>query len=1026
MGIIEGMEEGNYASSENPFKNNTTHRDPGLTLFPGSQIPDEAEEWLRCTAELQVKVDRAKDNGEQGPRSKSPDRHINESWGSYTPLLIHSKPGSQRRHTEKISQNAQRSIKQSCGFRPRLSPSSGKSKARFSHGPVVNSHHRHKPTFFLRSVNFGPNRSGEGNENIGGDDVDEDRDVRDLSQLWKRRIVERSNLMSIKNSRRNSETRAHLSETCVEETSGLTNVVANIVSNGVAKNSVHGPVATITGLAWRSPSHDKNKNLSSGEESSADDGEEVVNTDACPFCKEKASITHLFCKKPVSGLGLSMVKGSDCGSIKQYVGKKFSEKRKAEISASEKHYTVAGIRSFRILNNLEGLTFSSRESKANYPQLDKRKASHLQLPKERSNYSQLNKRKPSYPQLKKQRSNYSQLKKQESPYDSFSFPMSILKSLPAYFLSSSKSTLHRSLQQQGYMNEPSAFTSDPSLHTLKRFSSLHRIIPPQTFGQASTEFVGPIILPSIKFLSSHSYRKRSTSLPDLRSTISITAMDSQNTLNVTENPNHNLSVGDGLPFTPNFPQIFPERMNQSLNDAYRSTVGELMQVQTMFTQAQHLLRDLSCRYQTIEASYQRERHYSNELRSNLQLKSQELSEARERTESYGKICEQQEAEILAFYIEAQNSRSNAEFWEAESKTWQAKAIRSEEKVGQLQALLQQGVPKLTSAKKILEKIAGDSPEQQTNPARFFETPQGPTICFEQPSMNESCSVIASSKHSVAKAPVLSCTTPIDLTGDEEDTEVALKPIESEPSCHVQTQGPVVERSNDLKRVRYAEWMGDQNPLRTMKRPRLDGARGTIDPFDNPPAFGTLMSYSISKLNTSSGREGNVGCTAKKSKPGKVKPSLKRCSEKRISRQQAIEAYEEGHKQFHQEAEKKSQAGLDKPNLEAPEELLPVNRSRPEYLGHGGKLDQEFTGHRDGGEQPSTVNVPTIANSLGQTVLAQYQLAISPTAEDRQVRKDEEEKAAHDSESIDPAGEAEINDEDAFAAELEAALAQDSE
>lgn len=1026
MGIIEGMEEGNYASSENLFKNSTTHRDPGLTLFPGSQIPNEAEERLRCTAELQVKVDCTKDNGEQGLRSQSPDRHINESWGSHTPLLIHSKPGSQRRHTETNSQNARRSIKQSCGFRPRPSPSSGKSKARFSPGPVVNSHHCHKPTFFLRSVNFGLNHSGEGNENIGGDDIDEDRDIRDLSHVRKRRIVERSSLTSINNSRRDSETRAHLSETCVEETSGPTNIVADLVSNGVAKNSVHGPVATITGLAWRSPSHDKNKNLSSSEESSADDGEEIVNTDACPFCKENASTTHLFCKKPVSGLGLSMVKGSDRGSIKQYVGKKVSEKRKAEIPLSEKHYTVAGICSFRILNNPEGLTFGSRESKANYPQLDKRKASHPQLPKERSNYSQLNKKKPSHLQLKKQQSNYSQFKKQESLYNSFSFPMSIIKSLPTYFPSSSKSTLHRSLQQQGDTNEPSAFTSDPSLHTLKRFSSLHKITPPQTFGQVSFEFVRPIILPSIKFPNSHGYRKRSTSLPDLRSTTSITTMGSQNTSNVTENSNHNLSVGDGLPFTPNFPQIYPEHMNQSLNDAYRSTVGELMRVQTMFTQAQHLLRDLSCRYQTIEASYQRESHYSNELRSDLQLKSQELSEARERTERYGKICEQQEAEILAFYIEAQDSSANARKWEAASKMWQAKAIKSEEKVGQLQALLQQGVPKLTSAKKILEKITGDSPEQQTNPARFFEKPQGPTICFEQPSMNESRSVVASSKHSVAKAPLLSCTTPIDLTGDEEDTEAALKPIESEPSCYVQTQGPVVERSNELKRVRYAEWMGDQNPLRIMKKPRLDGTRGTIDPFDNPPAFGTLMSYSTSKLNTSSGSEGNVGCTAKKSKPEKVKPSSKRCSEKRISHQQVIESYEEGHKQFHQEAEKKSQAGPEKPNLEAPEKFLPINRSRPEYLGHSGELDQEFIGRRDDGEQPSTVNVPTIANSLGQSVLTQYQLAISPTAEDRQARKDEEQKAAHDSESIDPAGEAEIDDEDAFAAELEAALAQDSE
>lgn len=1026
MGIIEGMEEGNYASSENPFKNNTTHRDPGLTLFPGSQISNEAEERLGCTAELRVKVDRTKDNGEQGPRSQSPDRHINESWGSHTPFLIHSQPGSQHRHTETNSQNAQRSIKQSCGFRPRPSSSSGKSKARFSPGPVVNSYHRHKSTLFLTPVNFGPNHSGEGNENIGGDDVDKDRNVRDLSQVWKRRIVERSSLMSINNSRRDSETRAHLSENCVEETSGPAYVVANLVSNGVANNSVHGPVATITGLAWRSPSLDKNKNLSSSEESSADDGEEVVNTDACPFCKEKASTTHLFCKKPVSSLGLSMVKGSDRGSIKQYIGKKVSEKQKSEIPLTEKHYTVAGIRSFRIPNNPEGLTFSNRESKANYPQLDKRKASHPQLPKERSNYSQLNKRQSSHPQLKKQRSNYSQLKKQESLHNSFSFPMSISKSLPTYFPSSSKSTLHRSLQQQGETNEPSAFTSDPSLHTLNRFSSLHRIIPPQTFGQVSTKFVGPLILPSIKFPISHSYRKRSTSLPDLRSTTSITTMGSQNTSNVTENPNHDLSVGDELPFTPNFPQIYPERMNQSLNDAYRSTVGELMRVQTMFTQAQHLLRDLSCRYQTIEASYQRESHHSNELRSNLLLKSQELSEARERTERYGKFCEQQETEKLAYYIEAQRSSANAKFWETESKIWQAKAIKSEEKVGQLQALLQQGVPKLTSAKKILEKITGDSPEQQTNPARFFEKPQGPTICFEQPSMNESRSVVASSKHSIAEAPVLSCTTPIDLTGDEEDTEAALKPIESEASCDVQTQGPVVERSNELKRVRYAEWMGDQNPLRIMKKPRLDGARGTIDPFDNPPAFGTLMSYSISKLNTSSRSEGKVGCTAKKSKPVKAKPSSKRCSEKRISRQQAIEAYEEGHKQFHQAAEKKSQAGPEKPNLEAPEDFLPINRSRPEYLGRSGELDQELIGHRDDGEQPSIVNEPTIANPLGQSVLTQYQLAISPTAEDRQVRKDEEQKAAHDSEFIDRAGEAEINDEDAFAAELEAALAQDSE
>ena len=224
-------------------------------------------------------------------------------------------------------------------------------------------------------------------------------------------------------------------------------------------------------------------------------------------------------------------------------------------------------------------------------------------------------------------------------------------------------------------------------------------------------------------------------------------------------------------------------------------------------------------------------------------------------------------------------------WEAEAQLWMKRASDSEATNQRLNALLQQGAPKLTSATQIVENITGISPSEQCN---------------------------------ATKGPLLSCVAPIDLTLDED--------VSATSSSQGQIEGPIAEHTTPLKRKSSYSWMGEHDPFRTVKNPRLEGAGGASNPNYNPVPFGSLMTYTSNNSAVETESRGK----AKKPQRKKPMPAPKRCSrKKKISKQAEELVREEGSEQSQQEAEKQSQVEPLNQALAATTEPLPAKKTPAE-------------------------------------------------------------------------------------------------
>lgn len=102
MGVVEGMEEGNYASSVDGSKDGTLCCDLGLTLLPGSQVLNELNTRLKLITESNPTDGFGRNNQSRSLQHQKSYRRINLFYAFNTLSPFQSKPHAESKNLHQI------------------------------------------------------------------------------------------------------------------------------------------------------------------------------------------------------------------------------------------------------------------------------------------------------------------------------------------------------------------------------------------------------------------------------------------------------------------------------------------------------------------------------------------------------------------------------------------------------------------------------------------------------------------------------------------------------------------------------------------------------------------------------------------------------------------------------------------------------------------------------------------------------------------------------------------------------------